>query len=218
MPNMTWLERLRINTILDCGANTGQFYGLARTLWPRAKIYSFEPLPGAYDILSRRCSNDPNLFTYRYAISDKAGQLDFNVSSFDQSSSALVMADLHKECFPFSADHNAIRVEAVTLDEIVERAIELGDSLLVKFDVQGFEDKAIRGAEKTLKQAKVCFIETSFQQLYLGQPLFIDILNQMSGLGFTYFGNTFGVLAHPENGSPLEEDSIFVSQSVLESI
>ena len=215
---MTWLDRLRINTILDVGANVGQFAGMARQLWPRARIYSFEPLPGAYQILSNKFRDDANFNAYNFAISNEAGQLDFNVSSFDQSSSALEMANLHKECFPFSADHNAIRVEAVTLDELVERAIELGDSLLVKLDVQGFEDRAIKGGEKTIGQAKVCFIETSFQLLYIGQPLFINILNQMAGLGFTYFGNTFGILANPENGSPLEEDSIFVSQAVLESI
>jgi len=212
---MTWLDRLRINTIIDVGANIGQFAGMARQLWPRARIYSFEPLPGAYQILSNKFREDTNFNAYNFAISDKAGQLDFNVSSFDQSSSALEMANLHKECFPFTAENNPIRVEAVELDTIVDRALDLGDSLLVKFDVQGFEDKAIRGATRTIKQAYVCFIETSFQELYKGQPLFIDILNQMAGLGFTYFGNTFGVLAHPENGSPLEEDSIFLRNDLL---
>jgi FkbM family methyltransferase len=215
---MTWLDRLRINTIIDVGANSGQFASLARQLWPRAKIYSFEPLPGAYSILCNKFRDDSNFNAYNFAISDEAGQLDFNVSSFDQSSSALPMADLHKECFPFSAEHNQIKVEAVTLDGIVEKSIALGDSLLVKFDVQGFEDKAICGGEYTIKRAKVCFVETSFQPLYLGQPLFIDIVNQMSGLGFTYFGNTFGVLAHPENGSPLEEDSVFLRNDLLATL
>ena len=40
------LSRFSFQTVVDVGANRGQFAAVARRLFPAAKIYSFEPLAG----------------------------------------------------------------------------------------------------------------------------------------------------------------------------
>jgi hypothetical protein len=46
-----WLLDAGIKTILDIGANTGQFARLAHEVFPGASIYSFEPLPDCFETL-----------------------------------------------------------------------------------------------------------------------------------------------------------------------
>ena len=40
------LSRFSFRTVVDVGANRGQFAAVARRLFPAARIYSFEPLEG----------------------------------------------------------------------------------------------------------------------------------------------------------------------------
>jgi hypothetical protein len=55
-------------------------------------------------------------------------------------------------------------------------------------DVQGFEDRVIAGGLRTLERASVLWVETSFVELYEGQPLFADIHDRLRDLGFEYRG------------------------------
>jgi hypothetical protein len=84
----------------------------------------------------------------------------------------------------------------------------LRDPLLLKLDVQGFEDKVIIGGEDVVARAKIIIIEVSFLPLYEGAPLFDDIYQILKTRGFTYNGN-FDQLLSPEDGRPLQADAIF---------
>ena len=83
-------------------------------------------------------------------------------------------------------------------------------TILIKIDVQGSEDKVIRGGQKTLRRAKAVIVETSFTELYDGQPLFHDIYEGLRSLGFSYSGSWAPDLKNPLDGSHLQQDSIFV--------
>src|SRR5687768_15429271 len=52
-----WLLAMNIRTILDVGANVGQFAILAHEVFPSAKIFSFEPLPECFEVLKSRLSS-----------------------------------------------------------------------------------------------------------------------------------------------------------------
>src|SRR5712692_665227 len=54
-------------TVLDVGANTGQFAVAAAKLFPGARVYSFEPLPACVTQLRRHASKLPNLTIYPIA-------------------------------------------------------------------------------------------------------------------------------------------------------
>jgi hypothetical protein len=46
-----WFKSFGIDTVLDIGANTGQFTKTILALLPNANIYSFEPLPDCFEQL-----------------------------------------------------------------------------------------------------------------------------------------------------------------------
>jgi FkbM family methyltransferase len=212
---LQWIKDLGIDTILDIGANTGQFAGFLRNHFPAARIFSFEPIPICYRNLCKAMSNDSRFQAFNLAVSDINGTVSFHLSSFSQSSSMLPMGQLHKDNFPFTAGEETITVESVRLDDFA-KTIDLGEKLLVKIDVQGVEEKVIAGGIDTIRKADVLFLETNFQRLYKGQLLFKEILDIVSPLGFQYMGNVAGHLISPLNGICLEEDSIFVNRRLLD--
>jgi len=86
------------------------------------------------------------------------------------------------------------------------------ENLIIKIDVQGFESKVITGGTKIIRQAEILIIETSFQPLYIGQPLFNDIYDFLKE-DFRYMGSLGESRTNRIDGSPLFEDSIFVKKS-----
>ncbi len=98
------------------------------------------------------------------------------------------------------------------LDAVVADLIRDGHpahpELLVKIDVQGFEGEVIRGGEAVLGRAKIVIVETTFVELYVGQPLFGTIHEQLSRLGFAFQGN-LSQLWNPEDGRILQADSLY---------
>lgn len=116
-----WLKEIGIDTIIDIGANEGQFAYFLRSLMPDAMMYSFEPLKDCYEALLKNRGGDPRFKAFNLAISDRCGEVPFHRSSFSQSSSLLPSDQLHKENFPFAAEETLITVQSVTLDSIAQK-------------------------------------------------------------------------------------------------
>ena len=117
------------------------------------------------------------------------------------------MTNLHKRSFTFAVEEETELIEVRRLSDVA-RELNLHDPLLLKLDVQGFEDKAIIGGEDVVARAKIIIIEVSFQALFEGGPLFDDIYRILRTRGFIYNGN-FDQLLSPEDGRPLQADAIF---------
>ena len=208
--NKPWIHELNITTIIDIGANVGQFATSINAVLPNAQIYSFEPIPDCFQQLQASMANVPNFTAFNIGIGDRADNLVFQCNSYSQSSSFLEMTNLHKKAFPETFDSHPINVKIEKLDVVAEKLV-LTDSLLVKIDVQGYENKVLAGGEATIKRAKLIIIETSFATLYEGQPLFDDIYRQLKNWGFVYAG-AFDQLYNPQNGKILQADSIFIKK------
>jgi hypothetical protein len=52
-------------------------------------------------------------------------------------------------------------------------------------------------------------VETSFVELYEGQPLFGEVYSQLLEQGFRYIGS-WDQFLDPQNGRPLQQDGIFL--------
>ncbi len=90
--------------------------------------------------------------------------------------------------------------------------LEIVDNLLIKIDVQGFEHKVISGGRNTVRLATILIIETSFQSLYVGQPLF-EYVYELLREDFRYMG-ALDQSQSLTDGSVMYEDSIFVKKGV----
>ena len=201
-----WLRRLAPEVVFDCGANTGQWLEYGWNVWPNAKFVCFEP-QGECASLIRTA---PTITVVAKAVGDKIGTVKFNRSSFNQSSSVLKMGQLHKDLFPFSAGESVCEVEMTTLDEWCEQNNLWPDVL--KLDLQGYELQALIHSPRVMMKVKAVVCETSFVELYEGQPLFGEIHDYMTQIGFKYAGCIEPPLVD-STGKPLEEDSWFVKES-----
>jgi FkbM family methyltransferase len=211
--NQRWLTDLGINTVLDVGANVGDFAKLAREVFPAAAIYSFEPLPECFAQLRSSLPGDTNFFPIETGIGREDGVLDFYRSFHSPSSSFLKMEEFHKEAFPYTSEGQApeaLKINVRTLDGLLHDK-DLEPNILLKIDVQGFELEALAGAPETLAKSKVVVIEMSFANLYEGQPLFHDVYQAMYRHGYRFRGSLAQML-HPETGEIVQTDAIFVKE------
>ena len=55
---------------------------------------------------------------------------------------------------------------------------------MIKIDVQGYELEVLKGGKKLLRQLDYILIEVSNKQLYLGQPLEIEIEKYLYDMNF----------------------------------
>lgn len=203
-----WLRSAGIRTVLDIGAHAGETSCKMRSILPNAAIYAFEPLPGPFARLMEQMGGDDNFSAFQFCLGAIFGRVEMQENEFSQSSSLLPMADRLRREFPFAAKTDQRFIEVRRLDDVVA-GLTLNEPMLVKIDVQGFEDRVIAGGEHTIKNASVVIVEVSFVELYEGQPLFADIYDQLRGLGFVY-GGAVSQLNSPVNGQPLQADAVFL--------
>jgi FkbM family methyltransferase len=203
-----WIHDLKIATILDIGANTGHFALAINALLPEAKVYSFEPLPECFEELQTKVKHIPNIQVSNIALGNYSGSLAFRRNAHNLSSSFLEMTNIHKSAFPETSKSEVTDVVIARLDDVAQKLV-LKNPLLVKIDVQGFEDQVLTGGIQTISQAKVIIIETSFCTLYEKQPLFDDIYVILKNHNYLYAG-ALESLHDPNTGRVLQEDSIFI--------
>jgi FkbM family methyltransferase len=203
-----YISSLKINTVIDVGAHTGEFAKMITGILPDAAVISFEPLKEEFLQLESQLRDIPRARAFNLALGDQSGIVDMHRSAYSQSSSLRSMTKLHKEAFPESAGEVMERVEVRRLDEIAAK-LSLEPEILIKIDVQGYEDKVLAGADRVLSISKAAIIEVSFRELYEGQPLFDSIHATLKQKGFTYMGNLYQ-LVHPVERSVLQADAFFV--------
>ena len=205
----SWIRHAKIRTIIDVGAHAGEFALTARALLPQARIYSFEPLPGGCRALRRKMRGDAAHTTFEVALGDESGEATFYRNDFSKSSSLLPMLRLHKEAFPWTTGETPLQVRVARLDDFLGE-LTLTPETLLKVDVQGFEDRVLRGAARVLPQVQYVLVEVSFRPLYEGQALFSDVNTFLAEAGFRYAGNVDQLLS-PLDNTVLQADALFVA-------
>ncbi len=203
-----WMHQFKFDTILDIGANIGRFAVTANALFPSATIYAFEPLPDCYEQTKGIIAKIGTGQAFNIGLGEKQEDITINRNTHSPSSSFLSLAKTHINAFPFAESQEKIAVKVMRLDDVMID-IPIGQSMLVKIDVQGFERSVITGGMATIGKAKVVLIELSYEELYVGQPLFGEVFSLLSGLGFKFAG-TLAQMPHPADGRLLDADCLFV--------
>ncbi|BFM38777.1 FkbM family methyltransferase [Synechocystis sp. LKSZ1] len=190
------LSRLPIQTIIDIGANEGQFAKKIKKHFPQAMIYAFEPLPVPFQQLSRWAQSYPDqVIPFNLALGETTTTIEMKSHLyFNPSSSVLATTALCETIYPMVKKQEKIRLAQSTLDQVMQ-GHDLRPDILIKLDVQGYEDRVLRGGMATLQRAKACIIEVSLDPLYEAQAQFRDIFVLLDGLGYVYAGNLDQMLA-----------------------
>lgn len=175
------LRDMAVKTVLDVGANTGQYAAALRASGYDGPILSFEPLAGAFAELEARARSDNDWDAYRVALGDNDGEAVLNVASNLASSSLLPMRPEHQAGAP---DVITTGTETTWVARLDALDLPIKPPAMLKIDVQGYENRVLAGAEKTLRHVAVIECELSLDELYEGQPTFRQMIDLLGDRGF----------------------------------
>lgn len=200
------LQGLNCSCVVDVGANRGQFALISRKVFPRAKIYSFEPLAEPAQIFNRVFVNVPEVTLYPYAIGLERKTAVMHVTEDDDSSSILPVTKTQSTMFRGATERETRQVTVLPLSQALgDRSIP--QASLLKIDVQGFELEVLKGCEDILNRFSNLYIECSFLELYQGQALAHQVITWLAQRNFTLKGiyNTY----YAQNGAAIQGDFLF---------
>jgi FkbM family methyltransferase len=204
-----------VETVLDVGANQGQYAALLRSAGFRGTIHSFEPLDDAYSLLAKRAKNDSAWFTHHFALGDRPSHANIHVSANSYSSSILPMTAAHLDAAPDSIVEREQAICIEPLASIADRLELQPERTLLKVDTQGFEAKVLAGAGQLLDEIAAVQLELSMVTLYEGQLLFDDLLDMMRQRRFELVSLEPGIAN--TWGRMLQCDGVFLRRSLLPS-
>ena len=202
--------RPQLATVVDVGANRGQF-SLAVCIWaPDAKVFAFEPLKEPAARFRKVFKGNSKVNFHHVAIGPKAGKMTIHVSASDDCSSLLPISGLQEKLFPGTGE---VRTETVKVGRLVEfiSENEIVEPALLKLDVQGFELETLRGCEELLHWFSYVYVECSFVELYTGQALAHEIIDWLWRRGFQLSG-IYNVI-YDKLFQALQGDFIFLNKS-----
>ncbi len=205
----TILRQFNIGSILDVGANEGQFAKRLIELGYRGKIFSFEPIAGVYHTLLKNASPYSGWETINMGIGSQPGELLLNISENLASSSLFPVDKKSLDADPTTRATHQERIKLTTIDAFMSGQGSLDKELLLKLDVQGFELEALKGAIHNLSKFRLIQVELSFIKIYEGAPLYREVIDFLEEHNFEVF--TFiPAFVDVKTGRMLQADGIFI--------
>lgn len=198
-------------TVINVGANVGQFAIACQKIFPGATVHSFEPMPECVVKLKQNVAKLAGVRVYPIALGEQSGEVVFHVNSHSHSSSILALGDRHRRAFPHAREMRTIKVPLSTLD-FEMNSIPLEGPVLLKLDVQGYEPQVLEGATEMLKRVDYVLLEASFRPLYVGEKTFMEIARAMEERGFEFL-RPIAWLNDPRSGEVLQADALFARRS-----
>ena len=209
-------EKLRIDCVLDVGANRGQYrHFLRKDVDYRGWIVSFEPLRANVEVLNHAALSDPLWAVCGFALGQHDGSLDLNVMEVDTFSSFLLPD--HSGVSQFNDEnvvHHVQRAEVKRLDGVLRglRQMYPIKNVYLKMDTQGFDLNVIEGAGAELRGVRALQTELALKRLYMDMPGYEEVLRTLHVKGFDVSG-VFPV-SSDENFRAIECDCVMVNRGL----
>lgn len=210
------LRQIPFHTVIDVGANTGQFARYVRGIYPNSRIFCFEPVPAPFAELEQwAASQNGTVIPFNLAVGESNGETEmFMHEEHVTSSSLLATTGFMEQCYPFTKEQKSIRIKQATLDSALEKFIpEIETDILIKIDVQGYESRVIAGGSNVFAKATACILEINLDALYEGQAEFLELLMMLDQRGYRYVGN-FDQL-YGNDGHCIFIDAVFLKKDLL---
>lgn len=141
-------------TVLDVGANIGNWTAAFISICPEANIYAFEPMSASASKVSKRFSDNTRVRVINAAVGRSSGVAELWADQSGSSLASLTRRRLehYGTNFDFSEE-----VDVVTLDEWCEQ--ERVVPVILKIDVEGHELDVLAGAVSTMSSIRVIQFE-----------------------------------------------------------
>ncbi len=197
------LTDLNITTVIDVGANEGQFAIDLRRIGYMGKIISFEPGSRPYEILKQKASGDAGWSCFQLALGAKDGMAVLNAAKDSKLSSLLTSDVLHNEFFETE------EVTVCRLDEFLLARGIINDekSVFLKIDTQGFDLEVFAGSKDLLSKISGIMTEVSVKPLYNNMVNYKEAITVYEEAGYSLAG--LSVVAVNNNRNIVEFNCFF---------
>lgn len=188
-------------SILDIGANVGQFYYEIKKIFPNSYYYLIEGNDSC-EVVLKTLNVDYSISL----LSDSEKEVDFYIRKHEPRCTG---NSIYRENTSFYDDDQILilKKQTKTLSSI------LNDKIfdLVKIDVQGSEIDIINGGIDIIKNAKGVLMEISLVEYNQNAPLKEFVFEYMSNIGFIPI-ETIGNINHPITHQLIQKDILFINQ------
>ncbi|MEM7452749.1 MAG: FkbM family methyltransferase [Planctomycetota bacterium] len=202
------------DVVLDIGAHFGRYtVPLSTTVGPEGRIFSFEPVDSAFDMLSRVVNELQlkNVELFNSAMGDGDTKQQMVIPLKDgvevQSRAALSMGTGDEVDL---SSHSVQEVECETVDAFVNRK-NLSKLNFLKCDVEGAEILVMKGGSNTLRElAPIVLLE--IESRHTGKFGYTpdEMVEFMKNQGYEVYVVSAGKLAAVDKPSPGENNYFFV--------
>jgi FkbM family methyltransferase len=193
-------------SLIDVGANAGQFTAAALYQWPGLEVHAFEPLPKESKQLRENFAGQPNVHVENVAIGEDEGVAVLHRHVHSLSSSLLPATRAARERFSWAVASDDIEVPVRRLDSLFSSEA-LPRPVLLKVDVQGFESQVLSGATSMLSMISAIIVEQAFEPFYEGQHPFSQTHADLVDAGWE-LSRVLSIRS--EDGMPVEADCLYV--------
>ena len=209
------LNYFNFDTVIDVGANIGQF---ARSILDNGfhgEIFSIEPSSEAFNELVAESKRYQKWHVIpRCALGAFEGEAKLNLSANSYSSSILDILSTHTRAAPESAYISEESVRLETLDGLFASDAAKSRNCFLKLDAQGFEDRVLAGGKRFLEQIGGVKIELSILQLYTEQSLHGELISSLERYGFSLWNLEPG-FSHEISGQTFQYDAVLIHSSLM---
>lgn len=188
-------------TFLEAGANQGEDTFFFANLWPKGKIFAFEPFPHSYAKLVEKVSAFDNVYPVPYALGEQTANVPFYIRKVNTGGSSLFRHETETD--------STIEVKCWNLDEwCAEEKIQSIDGMWL--DLEGMELSVLKSSPKILETVSVILTETNSQNNPSNYPPNKDELIQfLIDRGFIMIAHWYG---------SNQGDALFIRECLLNKL
>lgn len=188
-------------SILDIGANVGQFYNEIKEIFPNSYYYLIEGNDSC-EVVLKTLNVDYSISL----LSDSEKEVDFYVRKHEPRCTG---NSIYRENTSFYDDDQVVilKKQTKTLSNILNNKV----FDLIKIDVQGSEIDIINGGLDIFKNAKGVLMEISLVEYNQNAPVKDFVYEYMSKIVFLPFENISNI-NHPITHELIQQDILFLNQ------
>jgi FkbM family methyltransferase len=147
-----------MHTILDVGANTGEWTVYASARFPGARVFSLEVVESTYRTLVANCAGRPNVSLHHLGLSDESGEIEI----FLHEGASQLATSVRGSIESFHGLSTRSEKGSVTTGDGFCETQGIDDVDFLKIDVEGMEDRVLTGFARMLRQERIGLIQFEY--------------------------------------------------------
>jgi FkbM family methyltransferase len=204
------LLRCAVDTIIDVGANKGQWAKPLVKKFPSANFYSFEPLPNIFEYLELTARDHRNWNVHNQGVGAKRGVARINVASNSGLSSSFLESTNHSVVHPnIIFEKSNLVIDIIPLDDFMG----YGARNFLKIDTGGFENSVLDGISSKMNLISAIEIESSFTPMYEGESSHHRVISRLEDSGFVPI--SFGNVHRDLSGRVWQLDTLLIKRDLI---